>query len=182
MAATARWCMRHRFVVVLLWLAALCGVTAAAGIAGSAYSNDYQLPSTESGRAAAVLREAFPGRSGDSGTVVWHTERGDVRGGAVERRITAMLDEVAALPGVTAVTTPYGPAGLPGAAADATRTAVREVETVDGRISEDGRTAYATVTFDRLAGDIPEAQARALVDTARAAAGEEGMKVSEQGA
>ncbi|MFJ8693524.1 MMPL family transporter [Streptomyces roseolilacinus] len=171
MAAIARWCMRHRLVAVLLWLAALCGVTVAAGIAGSAYSNDYEVPGTESGRATAVFQEAFPGRGGDGGTVVWHTEHGDVRDEAVEHRVTAALDEIAGLPGVAAVTTPYAPAGLPGGAAGAG----------DGRISEDGRTAYATVTFDRPADDIPEEQARALVDTARAAAGD-GLRVEVGGA
>ncbi|MFI6415462.1 MMPL family transporter [Streptomyces sp. NPDC050585] len=150
MAAIARWCVRHRLVTVLLWLAALCGVTVAAGVAGSAYSNDYEVPGTESGRATAVLQEAFPGRGGDSGTIVWHSEHGDVRGAAVEQRVTAMLDRVEDLPGVAAVTPPSGPA----------------------QISDDGRTGYATVTFDRLADDIPEAQARALVDTARAASGD----------
>ncbi|MEU3450509.1 MMPL family transporter [Streptomyces thermolilacinus] len=150
MAAIARWCVRHRLVTVLLWLAALCGVTVAAGVAGSAYSNDYEVPGTESGRATAVLQEAFPGRSGDSGTIVWHSEHGDVRGEAVQGRVTAMLDQVEDLPGVAAVTPPSGPA----------------------QISDDGRTGYATVTFDRLADDIPQAQARALVDTARAASGD----------
>ncbi|CAL9307548.1 MULTISPECIES: MMPL family transporter [unclassified Streptomyces] len=158
MAAIARWCVRHRLVTVLLWLAALCGVTVAAGVAGSAYSNDYEVPGTESGRATAVLQEAFPGRGGDSGTIVWHSEHGDVRGAAVEQRVTAMLDRVEDLPGVAAVTPPSGPA----------------------QISDDGRTGYATVTFDRLADDIPEAQARALVDTARAASGD-GLQVEVGG-
>lgn len=173
MAAIARWCMRHRLAVVLLWLAALCGATAAAGAVGPAYSDDYEIPGTESGRAAAVLREAFPDRSGDSATVVWHTERGDVREGAVEQRVTAMLDEVARLPGVTAVATPYGPAGLPGAAAP-------RGGADGGRISGDGRTAHATVAFDRFADDIPEAEARAFVDTARAATGD-GLRVEVGG-
>ncbi|MEV8153855.1 MMPL family transporter, partial [Streptomyces fradiae] len=117
MAAIARWCVRHRIVTVLLWLAALVGVTVASAVAGSAYSNDYEVPGTESGRATAVLQEAFPGRGGDSATVVWHTESGDVRGGDVERRVTALLDDVRSLPGVAAVTGPYGPAQP--AAADA---------------------------------------------------------------
>ncbi|MEU2182821.1 MMPL family transporter [Streptomyces thermolilacinus] len=158
MAAIARWCVRHRLVTVLLWLAALCGVTVAAGVAGAAYSNDYEVPGTESGRATAVLQEAFPGRSGDSGTIVWHSEHGDVRAEAVQGRVTAMLDQVEDLPGVAAVTPPSGPA----------------------QISEDGRTGYATVTFDRLADDIPPAQARALVDTARAASGD-GLQIEVGG-
>ncbi|MFD8207515.1 MMPL family transporter [Streptomyces sp. NPDC059695] len=150
MAAIARWCLRHRLVVVLLWLLALGGTAAGATLAGSAYSNDYEAPGTESGRATALLDRGFHGLGGDSDTIVWHTDRGSVRADAVEQRTTAMLDKVARLPGIAAVTSPYGE----------TR----------GQVSEDGHTAYATVTFDAQADDIPEAQARALVDTAKAAA------------
>ncbi|CAM5318746.1 hypothetical protein SALBM135S_07048 [Streptomyces alboniger] len=42
----ARWCVRHRLVAVLLWLAALGGATTAAAVAGTAYSNDYEVPGT----------------------------------------------------------------------------------------------------------------------------------------
>ncbi|WP_369146673.1 MMPL family transporter [Streptomyces sp. R44] len=150
MAAIARWCLRHRLVVVLLWLLALGGTAAGATLAGSAYSNDYEVPGTESGRATALLDRGFHGLGGDSNTIVWHSDRGSVRADAVEERMTAMLDEVADLPGIASVTSPYGDAR--------------------GQVSENGHTAYATVTFDAQADDIPESQAKALVDTAKAAA------------
>ncbi|MER5208096.1 MMPL family transporter [Streptomyces sp. NPDC002825] len=149
MAAIARWCLRHRLVVVLLWLLALGGTAAGATLAGSAYSNDYEVPGTESGRATALLDRGFHGLGGDSDTIVWHSDRGSVRADAVEERMTAVLDKVADLPGIAAVTSPYD---------------------TPGQVSEDGRTAYATVTFDAQADDIPQAQAEALVDTAKAAA------------
>ncbi|MGW0467360.1 MMPL family transporter [Streptomyces sp. NPDC003027] len=153
MAAIARWCVTHRLVVVLLWLVALGGSVAGAAFAGSAYSNDYEAPGTESGRATALLDSRFPGAGGDSDTIVWHTDRGSVRADAVERRMTGMLHDVAELPGIAAVTSPYDQS--PGSHA---------------AISEDGHTAYATVTFHAQADDIPAAQAQALVDTAKAAA------------
>ncbi|GHG04376.1 MMPL family transporter [Streptomyces zaomyceticus] len=158
MAAIARWCIKHRLVAVLLWLVALGGVGTAAVVAGSAYSNDYEVPGTESGRATALLERGFQGLGGDSDTIVWHTDKGSVRADAVEQRMTVMLGKVADLPGVAAVTSPYGD----------TR----------GQVSEDGHTAYATVTFREQADDIPEAQARAVVDTAKAAANDaEGLQV-----
>ncbi|MEU6622097.1 MMPL family transporter [Streptomyces litmocidini] len=158
MAAIARWCLRHRLVVVLLWLVALGGTAAGATLAGSAYSNDYEVPGTESGRATALLDRGFHGLGGDSDTIVWHSDRGSVRADAVEERVGDMLDKVAELPGVAAVTSPYGPGAAP------------------GQVSEDGHTAYATVTFHAQSDDIPEAQAKALVDTAEAAAGD-GLQV-----
>ncbi|MFF4169204.1 MMPL family transporter [Streptomyces sp. NPDC001744] len=156
MAAIARWCVRHRLLAVLLWLLALGGTGAGALLAGNAYSNDYEAAGTESGRATALLDRGFRGLGGDSDTIVWHSDRGSVRADAVRERTTAMLREVAELPGVAAVTSPY--------------------EDAAGRISEDGRTAYATVTFAEQADDIPEAEAEALVDTAKGAA-TDGLRV-----
>ncbi|MFJ3897618.1 MMPL family transporter [Streptomyces sp. NPDC090083] len=150
MAALARWCVRHRLAAVLLWLAAFGGVTAAAAVAGSAYSNDYEAPGTESGRATQLLKEGFPGLGGDSDTVVWRTAPGAVRSADVEQTMTEALDRIAQLPGVASVVSPYDGQGT-------------------GRISADGRTAYATVTFAHQAEDIDEAEARAVVGAAKSA-------------
>ncbi|KFG08749.1 MULTISPECIES: MMPL family transporter [Streptomyces] len=157
MAALARWCVRHRLVAVLLWLLAFAGTAAGAAVAGAAYSNDYGTPGTESSRATDLLNEGFPGVSGDSATVVWHTDKGSVWAAAVEQTMTRTLDHIAVLPGVAAVTDPYD--GADG-----------------GRISADGRTAYATVTFDRPAEDVDKAQAEAVVDAAKAVDGD-GLQV-----
>ncbi|WP_336114956.1 MMPL family transporter [Streptomyces sp. PTD9-10] len=150
MAALARWCVRHRLITVLLWLLAFGGVSAAAAAAGSAYSNDYEVPGTESGRATRLLEEGFPGLGGDSDTVVWHTTDGTVRSHAVRRTMTRTLDRIADLPGVASVSGPYGRHGA-------------------HRISADGHTAYATVTFAQQAEHIGKSEAEAVVRTARAA-------------
>ncbi|AXG53637.1 integral membrane export protein [Streptomyces lincolnensis] len=147
MAALARWCVRRRLVVVLLWLLALGGVSAAAAVTGSAYSNDYEVPGTESGRATQLLHEGFPDLGGDSDTVVWHTTSGSVRAADVEQTMTRTLDRIADLPGVSSVSGPYDGQGA-------------------GRVSADGHTAYATVTFDTPAEDIDQSEARAVVRAA----------------
>lgn len=150
MATLARWCVQHRLVAVLLWLVAFGGITAAASLTGSAYSNDYEAPGTESGRATQLLRTGFPGLGGDSDTVVWRTTPGTVRSTDVEQTMTRTLDRIAGLPGVASVVSPYEGRGA-------------------GRISADGRTAYATVTFRAQAENIDKGEARAVVDTAKAA-------------
>ncbi|EGX54719.1 integral membrane export protein [Streptomyces zinciresistens K42] len=158
MAALARWCVRRRLVAVLLWLLAFGGVTAAAAVAGTAYSNDYEVPGTESGRATQLLADGFPGLGGDGDTVVWRTGTGTVRAAAVEQTMTRTLDEMAGLPGVASVGSPYTKQGA-------------------AQISEDGRTAYATVAFEGGAQNLSEGEARALVDTARTAEGD-GLQVA----
>ncbi|WP_371790652.1 MMPL family transporter [Streptomyces sp. NBC_01471] len=143
MAAIARWCVRHRLLTVLLWLLALGGTAAAAGFAGSAYSNDYEVPGTESGRATALLDQGFHGQGGDSDTIVWHTGQGSVRASGVEQRMTQTLNKIDDLPGIASVGAPH--------------------------TSADGHTAYAVFTFDAQSDEIPEPQARTVVDTAKAA-------------
>ncbi|MFI8103695.1 MMPL family transporter [Streptomyces sp. NPDC086023] len=151
MAAIARWCTRHRLVAVLLWLIALGGTTAAAAFAGSAYSNNYEVPGTESGKATDLLRKGFHGQGGDTDTVVWRTGPSQTaRTPSVEQRMSQTLDEIAELPGVGSVTSPYS---FEGAA----------------QISADGRTAYAVVTFDQPADAVPRSEAQAVFDTAKAA-------------
>ncbi len=152
MAALARWCVRHRLLAVLLWLLALGGATTAAAVAGSAYSNDYEVPGTESGRATQLLDRGFHGLGGDSDTVVWHTAGpgGSVRAADVERTMTGALGKIADLPAVASVTSPYDSQGA-------------------SQVSRDGRTAYATVTFREQADDIDRADAQRVVDTAKAA-------------
>ncbi|MEU3890215.1 MMPL family transporter [Streptomyces sp. NPDC029041] len=157
MAALARWCVQRRLLSVLLWLLAFAGVAAGAAVAGTTYSNDYQVPGTESGRATELLHEGFPRLGGDSDTVVWHTTSGSVRAADVEQTMTRILDRIENLPGVASVTSPYDGPGT-------------------GRISEDGRTAYASVIFDDRAEDIAEGEAQAVVDTAKSA-GTDGLQV-----
>ncbi|MFI9267090.1 MMPL family transporter [Streptomyces werraensis] len=150
MAALARWCVQRRLVTVLLWLLALVGIAAGAFVAGSAYSNDYKVPGTESGRATELLNEGFPSLGGDSDSVVWHTPSGTVRDSGVEQTMTRTLDRLEELPGVASVSGPYDDGGT-------------------GRISADGRTAYATVTFEHSGKDITSGEAEAVVETAKAA-------------
>ncbi|MEW1545464.1 MMPL family transporter [Streptomyces tsukubensis] len=161
MAAIARWCITHRLAAVLLWLAAFAGVAAAAAVAGTAYSTDYDVPGTESSRAAALVEEGFPGATGEGDTVVWHSERGSVRAPAVRERMSGLLDEVSALDGVAAVTSPYAADGA-------------------DRISPDGRTAYAGIVFDRPAADLPRSQVDQVLKAAEAASGD-GLRVEVGG-
>ncbi|MFV8129696.1 MMPL family transporter [Streptomyces syringium] len=151
MTSLARWCLRRRFVVIVLWLVALAGTTAAATLTGSAYSNDYTVPGTEASRATALLEKAFPGQGGDSATLVWHTDRGTVRAADVEQRMTDTLREVAELPGVASVSGPYGSDGA-------------------SRISADGHTAYASLAFAPTSGQLDKAEVQRVIDTARSAA------------
>jgi putative drug exporter of the RND superfamily len=151
LSALARWCYRHRLIVVLLWVVAVAGLGVASKAVGSAYSDNFSLPGTESTKALQLLQKSLPAQSGDSATVVWQTGAGGtVQDPAVRQRMTATLGKLAKLPSVTSVTSPYGPRGA-------------------RQISKDGRTAYAQISFDQLGNKLPKADVQRVVDTAEQA-------------
>jgi RND superfamily putative drug exporter len=149
-AALARWCYRHRLVVLLLWLGALFGLGAASSAAGTNYANVFSLPNTDSTTAYDLMEKAFPERAGDTDTVVWKVDEGSVRDESVRSRIEPALDEIGRMKGVGEVTDPYTAQGA-------------------AQISRDGRIAYAQVTFTEQANAIPKELIEDVVDTAQAA-------------
>jgi len=150
LSTLARWCYRHRLIVVLLWLVALAGLGVTSTAFGSAYSDNFSLPGTESTKALQLLQKSVPAQSGDSGTVVWQTSQGTVRDASVRQRMTPVLDKIAKLPSVAGVTSPYDPRGA-------------------RQISEDGRTAYAQISFDQLSNKLPKPDVQRVIDTAEQA-------------
>uniref|UniRef100_A0AAU1IAR3 MMPL family transporter n=1 Tax=Streptomyces sp. NBC_00180 TaxID=2903632 RepID=A0AAU1IAR3_9ACTN len=149
----ARWCYRHRLVVLLLWLGALFGLGAASSAAGTNYANVFSLPNTDSTTAYDLMEKAFPERAGDTDTVVWKGDGdggGSVRDESVRSRIEPALEEIGRMKGVGEVTDPYAAQGA-------------------AQISRDGRIAYAQITFTEQANAIPKELIEDVVDTAQAA-------------
>ncbi|MEU8133553.1 MMPL family transporter [Streptodolium elevatio] len=158
MAAWARWCLRHRWAVVLLWVAALFGTVGASVVAGSAYSNVFSLPGTGSSDAYDRMRAAFPDRSGDVDTIVWQVDEGrTVHDPAVRERMSAALADISRMPDVGRVVGPYEPEGA-------------------GQVSADGRIAYAQVTFVLQVYELDEADTEKVIDRAKDAR-TEGLRV-----
>ncbi|MFE1751289.1 MMPL family transporter [Streptomyces anandii] len=154
----ARWCYRHRLVVLLMWVGALLGLGVTASAAGTDYANVFSLPDTDSKRAYDLMEKAFPARAGDTDTVVWKVDGGSVRDDAVRSRIQPALERISAMKGVGEVAGPYtGPRGA-------------------ARISRDGRIAYAQITFTDRADAVPKDLVRHVVDTAQGA-GRTGLEV-----
>jgi RND superfamily putative drug exporter len=150
-SAFARWCYRHRLIVVLLWLAVLAGLGVTSAAVGSSYNDSFSLPGTESTKALNLLQKSLPAQSGASASVVWQAgQGGTVKDPAVRQRMTATLDKIAKLPSVASVSSPYGPQGA-------------------RQVSGDGRTAYAQITFTQLDQQLPDADVQRVIDTAEAA-------------
>ncbi|MFJ5261321.1 MMPL family transporter [Streptomyces sp. NPDC088387] len=146
----ARWCYRRGLVVLLLWVGGLVGLGFTATAAGTDYANVFSLPDTDSKTAYDLMERAFPESAGDTDTVVWKTDEGSVRDADVRSRIEPALAEIGRMAGVGEVAGPYD--GTPGA---------------ESRISEDGRIAYAQITFTEQASEIPKELVEDVVDTAQ---------------
>ncbi|MFJ8936867.1 MMPL family transporter [Streptomyces sp. NPDC102365] len=146
----ARWCYRHRLVVLILWVGALLGLGFAGSAAGTNYADTFTLPNTDSTRAYDLMQKAFPERSGDTDTVVWKVDGGTARDASVRSRIEPALEEIGRMKGVGEVSSPYAAQGA-------------------SQISEDGRIAYAQITFTEQANGVPKALVEDVVDTAQGA-------------
>jgi putative drug exporter of the RND superfamily len=152
MLKLARWSTTHRKYVVLGWVVLLVLVNVFAQSAGTSYSNNFTLPNSDAQRAADLLQHSFPAQAGDRDTIVYKVDSGTVSSPAVRARMSAMFAQVAKLPHVAGVISPYaGPAA-------------------GKSISADGKIAFATVVFDEKANLLPKSAPERVVQTARAAA------------
>ena len=158
MSGWARWCFRHRWVVLALWLVALVASFGAGRAAGTNFSTKFSLPNAPSARALTLLQKDFPAASGSADQIVLWTTSGTVRAPAVQARASKMLAQVADLPHVRTVASPYGATGA-------------------GQISKNGQVAFATVTFDAQSQNVPKSAAQAVIRTAQAAHGD-GLQVA----
>src|SRR5258707_1739638 len=150
MSAIARWCYRHRFVVIAAWVVVLIGLGALSQAVKSSYNTPFSLPGTGSTTAQQLLAKGVPAQAGDSDTIVWQVNHGTVRDVAVTTRMSAVLRQVATMPEVMAVVSPYGPRG-------------------GAQISRDGRTAYATVDFAKQANALAKADVTRVIEATKAA-------------
>ena len=152
MKALAHWCVRHRVVVIVLWLAALVIAEGAASVIGTDYTNSFSVPNTESVKAFNLLQSADKHLSGDVEQVVFQSTDGvQVTDPSVKQPIETMLAKLAKLPHVAQIVSPYSPAG-------------------SHQISKDGTIAFARVTFDKQTQDISTAESKTFVATTQTAA------------
>jgi RND superfamily putative drug exporter len=119
-------------ITIVAWVVALAGLTAIHVAAGSAYSDSFQLPHTQSFDAIRLLERNSPRSSGETDQLVIGVKNGKVTDPAVRARAEALFAKVARLPNVSTVASPYAPGA-------------------EHQISPSGQVAFANVTFDEAA-------------------------------
>ncbi len=150
MSSLARWCVRHRFSVILLWIALFVGLTSASGSLGTNFRDTFNLPGTESTKALGLLVQGFgQTEKGDQDSIVFHAINGTSLGDpATQAAITKTLAEIRTLPSVALVVSPF------------TKEGAAQISQKDPSI------AYATVIFTGSAFTLKHEDIRTVVDKA----------------
>jgi putative drug exporter of the RND superfamily len=147
MRSLARFAYRRRWLVLVTWVIGFLVLAVLAKGAGSAYSNDFSFPDTDSTRALHLLQAVSPRQSGDRETVVFAAKGGGTFADpALRAAVTKTLADIQRVPHVTAVASPFGPRGA-------------------GQTSRDGRIVFAPVTFDLQPQDVGVPDAKRFVKT-----------------
>src|SRR2546427_953485 len=137
-----RFAYRHAWQVLLGTVLIIVLLGAAYSFAKGKYSDVFSVPGAESQQLFDLLEQRFPATAGDTATVVIKAPAGFQDAG-VKSQTQAVRQQLAALPGVSDVSSPYDTAGS---------------------ISPDGTIAKMTVQYNQRAIDVPKSSAQALLD------------------
>src|SRR5262245_1742587 len=146
---------RPRVATLAVVLGLIAFIGAAATLGGSV-KDDFTVPGTESQKAQDLLEQRFPAQSGTQATLVFTSDRALEHR---EREIGATLKKIAEQPHVVSVDDPFHP---------------------PGRVSDDGRTAFAAVAYDQTATDL-DSKARERLEDATADLERSGVAVAMSG-
>lgn len=159
MKSLARYCVRHRWYVLFAWVALFLVINGISHEIGSAYSNSFSLPGTNSTHAEALLESGFKGQGGDSDQIVFQSTGGSIT--SHEATIQAMLVKLESLPKVASVTSPFCTGTF--SAAETLPNGACEGAV---QVSKDGSIAYAVVHFSVTAFFLTNPQIQAVETTA----------------
>ncbi|MDR5699653.1 MMPL family transporter [Agromyces aerolatus] len=113
-----RWAFQARWLVLGLWVAVLAMLVAGAAAIGTGTDNTYRIPGTESQDALDALARTFPQLSGASAQLIavapddtGATEGTGATDPAFEAAVEQTITELAAIPQVAQVSSPYAEPG-----------------------------------------------------------------------
>jgi putative drug exporter of the RND superfamily len=155
-SAARRW---RRSLAIAAVIVVTLGVLA--GTVGGQFTDEFSVPGTESQQAQDLLEDRFPAAANEGATVVFYADEGTVRDGERPREIAEARREISELPQVTSVSDPLAGRG-------------------SGRVSDDGKIAFATVQYDRPAFEVEQQDAQRLESAAQVAEGD-GLRVAMRG-
>ncbi|KAM9862171.1 efflux RND transporter permease subunit [Leucobacter sp. BZR 635] len=107
--ALGRWAARAKWTVLAIWLLVLALLASGALIFGKGADAPITIPGTEAQDAITSLSHTFPEVSGTSATIiVVSPEAGQTEEDPYRSAVLSVVSDLEALPGVSAVLTPFG--------------------------------------------------------------------------
>src|SRR3954452_447050 len=110
MRKLAAWCHDRRRTVLALWVGAFLLAAVLWGAAAADHTNTSRLPGTESQRAYDLLKDRFPQQAGDTASVVFAVDDGNVLAAGNRPPIERALAEIKKSPEVLGVGDPFASA------------------------------------------------------------------------
>ena len=105
MKSLARFAYRRRWLILAVWVVLFLGMNALSQTFGTAYSNTFTLPGTNSTHALSLLQSNFKSKSGDVDEIVFQARTGTIASHAKE--INAMVKRVEKVKAVASVISPF---------------------------------------------------------------------------
>ena len=162
MKSLARLSYRKRWWVLGFWILLFVVIIAISQSVGSAFSNSFSLPGTDSLTAQNILAKGFPHQSGDSDQIVFAVKTGTLT--AHDEQIETMLAQVSRLPDVGNVISPFATSQFTGSATSPT------LISNAGQINKSGTIAFAVVNFTKIGLRLPVSVLQRVETVGRTAA------------
>jgi RND superfamily putative drug exporter len=148
--AIGRFCSRHHYPVIAIWLIAAVALVAISASAGSKTSENLTLPGTGSTTATELLEDNLPQQAYGSNPLVFQVEQGKLTEAKYSAAIAESVKRLNEHGDVNSAVDPLA-------------------EPAKGLLSEDGRIAYTPVVLSVGPGELSESQAQAILDAAKPA-------------
>jgi RND superfamily putative drug exporter len=148
--AIGRFCSRHHYPVIAVWVVLAIALVGIGNVAGSKTSENLTLPGTDSTTATELLEDNLPEQAYGSNPLVFEAKQGTLNEPKYSAAILETVERLEALPDVNSAINPLSPAGA-------------------NFLSKDKTVAYIPVVLGEGPGEIDEAKAQRILDTAQPA-------------
>jgi RND superfamily putative drug exporter len=143
----AKFCIRHRFIVVGVWLLVTVALVGISHTLGERTSENLSLPGTDSQHATDALAKSFPDQANGSSPIVVHAKSGKLTEPKYAEAVNQASADVAKAPKVAAVVNPLTPQGA-------------------AALSKNQQTGYLSVTLAVSPGELSVDEAQKIIDAA----------------
>ncbi len=143
----AKYCVRHRFVTIGVWLVVTVALVGVSHRLGENTNDNLSLPGTDSQHATDTLTHSFPDQANGTSPIVLHASKGKLTEAKYASAVNEAAADVAKAPHVASVVSPLTPQG-----AEA--------------LSKDKATGYLSVTLAESPGELSVSETQKIIDAA----------------